>query len=215
MREGEALSSARKKDLRVGTVVTILQFSAGSERRARVRTETADGWISLETKHGRPFLGKVAGRVYPLPKLVGTATGPKTAPPRAMPLAGWDRLPPAPTADRMPVRPAPPGVERSAFPPVAAAESADAKSLDALLELGVDDLVDLGIFRLHEAQEFAGLPEDEKKRLVEMLKKELEEEERPPLREISLHEMMKGLRVAFYEVGVPQGELSFVPGLAG
>mmetsp|Transcript_21578 Transcript_21578/g.62516 ORF Transcript_21578/g.62516 Transcript_21578/m.62516 type:complete len:232 (-) Transcript_21578:63-758(-) len=208
VRASEAAGSARRKDLRPGAVVNLLEF--GTSGRARVAVGDIEGWISMETSQGRPFLGKIEGRQYPVGKIAPRKPQPRGAGGRsaAMPLAGWETLGPGrdrPAAVIDPMR-APPMV-------MAAAETSGMPfNIPNMEDLTEDDLIEGGIFSPHEARRFVQCTPEEKKRITQMLRESAEWEQRPPPLEVDLEALKAGVRLGLHcGDGVPDGDLMFVP----
>jgi len=57
VRAGEALETLVMTQLKPGLVVTIKEISTSNKRRARIRSDNVEGWISLVTKSGDLMLG--------------------------------------------------------------------------------------------------------------------------------------------------------------
>eukprot|EP00929_Paragymnodinium_shiwhaense_P115933 TRINITY_DN8509_c0_g4_i1.p1 TRINITY_DN8509_c0_g4~~TRINITY_DN8509_c0_g4_i1.p1 ORF type:complete len:1229 (+),score=336.65 TRINITY_DN8509_c0_g4_i1:129-3689(+) len=59
VRAAETLDSEIKTELKPGTLVKILELGTVNKRRAKISTDTIEGWISMATKQGELLIGKV------------------------------------------------------------------------------------------------------------------------------------------------------------
>ena len=103
VRARESRDSAAKKDLKAGAGVRILEFGQADEQRVRVAGDGVEGWVSLSTKQGKPFLGLTAEALDQQAKSAAAATA--AAP--GGPLEGWAKLERGPAAVER--QPGPPG----------------------------------------------------------------------------------------------------------
>eukprot|EP00927_Polykrikos_kofoidii_P084751 TRINITY_DN9024_c0_g1_i1.p1 TRINITY_DN9024_c0_g1~~TRINITY_DN9024_c0_g1_i1.p1 ORF type:complete len:1293 (+),score=335.19 TRINITY_DN9024_c0_g1_i1:146-3880(+) len=60
VRGTEALDSALKTELQPGVLVKILELGKINKRRAKISSDSVEGWISMATKQGELLIGKVS-----------------------------------------------------------------------------------------------------------------------------------------------------------